>query len=155
MNNIFSCRLSSHIDFYLPTASGTLDVSCRVQDKAQSTTFSECSSFNSTRDSTETVRNLCTSDKPSLILSISTQGSGKMATTIRLASPAKLWRSYLAALELHPIRTKVLTSTTLFVTGDAIAQLAIEQRQLGLDDRIRDAGVIKDVRNLYDVSIPI
>jgi hypothetical protein len=78
-----------------------------------------------------------------------------MATTIRLASPAKLWRSYLAALELHPIRTKVLTSTTLFVTGDAIAQLAIEQRQLGLDDRIRDAGVIKDVRNLYDVSGPV
>jgi hypothetical protein len=40
---------------------------------------------------------------------------------------------------------------TLFVTGDIFAQLAIEQRQLGLEDRIRDAWVIKDRRNLYDV----
>ena len=71
--------------------------------------------------------------------------------TIRLASPAKLWRSYLSALEARPIRTKVLTSMTLFVTGDIFAQLAIEQRQLGLEDRIRDAWVIKDRRNLYDV----
>jgi hypothetical protein len=76
-----------------------------------------------------------------------------MATTIRLASPAKLWRSYLAALDANPIRTKVATSTTLFVTGDIICQLGIERRQLGLEDRIRDAGVIKDVRNLYDVSV--
>lgn len=71
--------------------------------------------------------------------------------TIRLASPAKLWRSYLSALEARPIRTKVLTSMTLFVTGDIFAQLAIEQRQLGLEDRIKDAWVIKDRRNLYDV----
>ena len=71
--------------------------------------------------------------------------------TVRLASPAKLWRSYLSALEARPIRTKVLTSITLFVTGDIFAQLAIEQRQLGLEDRIRDAWVIKDRRNLYDV----
>lgn len=77
----------------------------------------------------------------------------RMATTIRLASPAKLWRSYLAALDANPIRTKVATSTTLFVTGDIICQLGIERRQLGLEDRIRDAGVIKDVRNLYDVSV--
>jgi hypothetical protein len=74
--------------------------------------------------------------------------------TIRLASPAKLWRSYLSALEARPIRTKVLTSTTLFITGDVFAQLAIEQRQLGLEDRIKDAGVIKDVSYLYDVSWP-
>ena len=40
---------------------------------------------------------------------------------------------------------------TLFVTGDVFAQLAIEQRQLGLEDRVRDAWVIKDRRNLYDV----
>jgi len=40
---------------------------------------------------------------------------------------------------------------TLFVTGDIFAQLAIEQRQLGLEDRIKDAWVIKDRRNLYDV----
>jgi hypothetical protein len=71
--------------------------------------------------------------------------------TLRLASPAKLWRSYLSALEARPIRTKVLTSVTLFVAGDIFAQLAIEKKQLGLEDRIRDAGVIKDVRNLYDV----
>jgi hypothetical protein len=71
--------------------------------------------------------------------------------TLRLANPAKLWRSYLSALEARPIRTKVLTSVTLFVAGDIFAQLAIEKKQLGLEDRIRDAGVIKDVRNLYDV----
>jgi len=73
--------------------------------------------------------------------------------TLRFASPAKIWRSYLSALEARPIRTKILTSTGLFITGDLFAQLAIEQKQLGLEDRIRDAGVIKDVRNLYDVSL--
>jgi hypothetical protein len=39
------------------------------------------------------------------------------------------------------------------VTGDIFAQMAIEQRTLGLEERIKDAGVIKDTRHLYDVSL--
>jgi hypothetical protein len=39
------------------------------------------------------------------------------------------------------------------VTGDIFAQLTIEQRTLGIEERIKDAGVPKDTRHLYNVSL--
>lgn len=54
-----------------------------------------------------------------------------MASPTRPVSlPVRLWGSYLRALQTRPIRTRVITSSILFVSGDVIAQLVIEDRKV-------------------------
>ena len=48
----------------------------------------------------------------------------------RARLPVRLWNSYLSALQVRPIRTRVITSSVLFFTGDLIAQAVIEDRKL-------------------------
>lgn len=43
---------------------------------------------------------------------------------------ARSWAAYTAALRARPLRTKVITATVLGITGDSIAQFAIEGRTL-------------------------
>lgn len=48
----------------------------------------------------------------------------------RARLPVRLWNSYLSALQVRPIRTRVITSSILFFAGDLIAQLVIEDKKL-------------------------
>lgn len=52
------------------------------------------------------------------------------APAARARLSVRLWNSYLSALQVRPIRTRVITSSILFFTGDLIAQLVIEDRRL-------------------------
>lgn len=55
-----------------------------------------------------------------------------MATSV--ATPgraARIWAAYLRQLEARPLRTKMITSATLFTLGDTMAQFGIEGRRIG------------------------
>lgn len=52
------------------------------------------------------------------------------ATAGRVGFATRLWKSYLHVLQVHPIRTKMITSGSLYVIGDNIAQFGIEGRTL-------------------------
>ncbi|KAK1927763.1 hypothetical protein DB88DRAFT_479165 [Papiliotrema laurentii] len=49
---------------------------------------------------------------------------------VRIGLMSRLWTRYLTALEVHPIRTKMITSGSLYICGDFVAQFGIEGRTL-------------------------
>jgi protein Mpv17 len=51
---------------------------------------------------------------------------------------SRLWERYLFALKEHPIRTKMITSGSLYVVGDNIAQFGIEGRTLVSNEEGRE-----------------
>ncbi|KLT42993.1 hypothetical protein CC85DRAFT_244940 [Cutaneotrichosporon oleaginosum] len=59
----------------------------------------------------------------------------------REAFPKRLLARYLRALATRPLRTKMITSTCLFATGDTLAQFGIEGRRLPW---LREEGGDKD-----------
>jgi protein Mpv17 len=56
-------------------------------------------------------------------------------TAAAIAAPTsafgRVWAAYLRQLSLRPLRTKMITSGTLFAFGDTIAQFGIEGRRFG------------------------
>lgn len=66
-----------------------------------------------------------------------------MTTASRIGPLGRLWSRYLVALRDHPIRTKMITSGSLYIVGDNIAQFGIEGRSLVSTE---------DDRERYDVS---
>ena len=70
---------------------------------------------------------------------------GTMSTInpVRIGLMNRLWTRYLTALEVHPIRTKMITSGSLYICGDFVAQFGIEGRTLRRTE---------DDREQYDVS---
>lgn len=51
---------------------------------------------------------------------------------------ASVWKLYVKVLERHPWKTQAATTGVLFCAGDAIAQLAIEQKRLRQFDVVRN-----------------
>ena len=51
-----------------------------------------------------------------------------MAATIQAGFMRRVWSRYLVALKERPIRTKMVTSGSLYVVGDCVAQFGIEGR---------------------------
>ncbi|GHJ87371.1 hypothetical protein NliqN6_3773 [Naganishia liquefaciens] len=47
------------------------------------------------------------------------------------ARPSHLWSRYNVLLRVHPLKTRMITSGTLFVIGDMISQHVIEERPFG------------------------
>lgn len=45
------------------------------------------------------------------------------------AYPAHLWRRYNTALQQRPLRTRMISSGVLYIIGDHVAQLGIEDRR--------------------------
>ena len=58
-------------------------------------------------------------------------------STVGLAL-ARPWHAYLTLLRAHPVRTKMATAAGMFVVGDSIAQLAIEDKELPLPGKKGD-----------------
>lgn len=57
-----------------------------------------------------------------------------MSATVTAARPgiaSRLWAGYLRQLALRPLRTKMVTSGSMFIIGDTIAQVGIEGRRIG------------------------
>lgn len=68
---------------------------------------------------------------------------------------ARLWQGYLGQLAARPLRTKMVTSGTMFFVGDAIAQFGIEGRRVGPNAVPQPEGyapVDDDVVLAYNVS---
>ncbi|BEI81907.1 hypothetical protein CcaverHIS002_0210670 [Cutaneotrichosporon cavernicola] len=55
------------------------------------------------------------------------------ATLATRRGVSRLWQGYLAQLAARPLRTKMVTSGTMFFVGDAIAQFGIEGRRVSPD----------------------
>ncbi|GMK59275.1 hypothetical protein CspeluHIS016_0702900 [Cutaneotrichosporon spelunceum] len=55
------------------------------------------------------------------------------ATVATRRSISRVWQSYLTQLAARPLRTKMVTSGTMFFIGDAIAQFGIEGRRVSSD----------------------
>lgn len=53
-----------------------------------------------------------------------------MATAYTSNPFVRLWHLYTASLAARPIRTKMVTSASMYVVADSIAQLVIEKRKL-------------------------
>jgi hypothetical protein len=62
------------------------------------------------------------------LIPLGTPGNNNMATTVQAGYMSRIWNRYLTALRERPIRTKMMTSGSLYVVGDGIAQFGIEGR---------------------------
>ena len=68
---------------------------------------------------------------------LSTSRVTSTMSTVGLAL-ARPWHAYLTLLRAHPVRTKMATAAGMFVVGDSIAQLAIEDKELPLPGKKGD-----------------
>jgi protein Mpv17 len=78
-----------------------------------------------------------------------------MATSTATAAPsfvARMWAGYLRTLSVRPMRTKMITSGTMFFVGDCIAQFGIEGRQIGAPKPEAGHEEDADITLPYDVS---
>jgi len=48
--------------------------------------------------------------------------------TAQMGFMGRMWSRYLVALKERPVRTKMITSGSLYVVGDCVAQFGIEGR---------------------------
>lgn len=61
----------------------------------------------------------------------------------------RLWTGYLTALRERPIRTKMASSSMLYLIGDSVAQLGIERKKV----RFRVGGTRDRDQDRWDVCL--
>lgn len=57
--------------------------------------------------------------------------SAAVASSVPYTLSGRLWAAYLRQLNTRPLRTKMITSGTLFLFGDTVTQFGIEGRRVG------------------------